>query len=160
MLLACALAAPAGAQQTRLSAPEAGVSAFFPGKPTAERTEVAAPGARTLPVQAYYVARAGREWIVMYVEHAALDAGPGDAERIEAAVRSFVGNKRLVSRRALHVAGLPAEELVVATGSGMIGRGRLLLAGRWLVQIVYTGPEGTESEPRVLRFLDSLRIAR
>ncbi len=158
-LLACALVATAHARQTRLSAAEAGVSALFPAKPQAERAEVAAPGGLTLPVQAYYVARNGREWIVMYFDCDALDAGPGEAERIEAAVRSFVGRKRLVSRRALLVAGRPAEELVVATESGMVGRGRLLLVGRWLVQIVYTGPEGSESEPRVLRFLDSLRIA-
>lgn len=73
----------------------------------------------------------------------------------DGAVKNVKG--RLLTEEKLVMGGSPARHIVVDTGTARVSQ-RLVLSGVKLIQAIYVGPPGTETEPDTIRFFSSFAV--
>lgn len=132
----------------------------MPGTPELETVQTPVQG-RKVPMMQAMVAEPEIVYLVGYIDYPAeAMAERNGAPALEAARDAVAKGHKLLSDRALTIAGHPAREFVIEQPKGVVLVMRIAFVGARLYQmvVVTVAPGGTADRPDTRRFLDSFRL--
>ncbi|MHB8877378.1 MAG: hypothetical protein ACYC8T_27105 [Myxococcaceae bacterium] len=136
-----------------------GFSALFPGP---VREQVKRQASKAGPVETYQSSAETDQmgFLVSWTEHPQVVVKQlKPRERLAAARDAVVGKRaKVLSERAMSLAGNPGLEFRVEKGEGMVVTERVLVVGSRLYQVMVVGPPGASHERAAQIFLDSFKL--
>ncbi len=137
--------------------PRGKFTATFPAEPVLEQRQAVSDAGIPLIYFTWEVNVDGRDFAVIVAEHAWAPVKNYD-KNVGSVVKKGLN---LLRHTAITVDGVEGREIFGNfEGDNKVMRQRIFQVDRWLYQIVYWGPFGTESRADVRTFMESFRLTK